>query len=323
MSETLVKISEIRTSKKKILIFLEKRCGSFTKLSMEIAGGAVNLAEKSGCELSAVVIDGSTEEMLPALSDEIIRVIEAFAPNLVLTESGPAALGMAASLAARLDAGLLSGCDGIEYSDDKGFCPVRPNASGTRRLEFSGEEPLIVPIRPGTFSEINQKEIFSRISELTEIKNDGNAIHKAIQLVETIYEKKQDIDISKARILVAGGRGVGSPEGFSQLKVLADLLGGEVAASRALVELGWANPSMQVGQTGKTVAAELYIACGISGAIQHVTGMKDSKLIIAVNKNPAAPIFEAADLGIVGNLENIIPAVIKALREKKGDTNAV
>lgn len=116
---------------------------------------------------------------------------------------------------------------------------------------------------------------------------------------------------------------MGSPEGFSQMKVLASLLGGETAASRALIELGWAEPSMQVGQTGKTVAPDLYIACGISGAIQHVTGMKDSKLIIAVNKNPAAPIFDVADLGIVGNIENIIPAFINLLREKKGDTNAV
>lgn len=323
MSESLTKISETKISKKKILIFLEKRGGSFTNLSAEIACGAESLAEKSGCEVSAVIIDGSTEEMLPVLSDEIIKEIKAYSPALVLTESGNAALGLAAYLAARLNAGLLSGCDGIEYSDEKGFCPVRPNASGTMRLEFSGEEPLIVPVRPGTFSVKNDKEIFSRISELAEIKNDGNVADKAIQLVETIYEKKQDVDISKARILVAGGRGVGSPEGFAQLKVLADLLGGEVAASRALVELGWAKPSMQVGQTGRTVTPELYIACGISGAIQHVTGMKDSKLIIAVNKNPAAPIFEAADLGIVGNLENIIPAVIKALREKKGDTNAV
>lgn len=323
MSESLTKISETKISKKKILVFLEKRSGNFTNLSMEIAGGAESLAEKSGCEVASVIIDGSTEEMLPALKNEIIKEIEAYAPALVLTESGPAALSMAASLAVRLNAGLLSSCDGIEYSDEKGFCPVRPNASGTMRLEFSGEGPLIVPVRPGTFPEKNDKEIFSRISEIAEIKNNENIEDKAIQLVETIYEKKQDVDISKARILVAGGRGVGSPEGFAQLKVLADLLGGEVAASRALVELGWAKPSMQVGQTGRTVTPELYIACGISGAIQHVTGMKDSKLIIAVNKNPAAPIFEAADLGIVGNLENIIPAVIKALREKKGDTNAV
>ena len=121
MSESLTKISETKISKKKILIFLEKRGGSFTNLSAEIACGAESLAEKSGCEVSAVIIDGSTEEMLPVLSDEIIKEIKAYSPALVLTESGNAALGLAAYLAARLNAGLLSGCDGIEYSDEKAF----------------------------------------------------------------------------------------------------------------------------------------------------------------------------------------------------------
>ena len=112
---------------------------------------------------------------------------------------------------------------------------------------------------------------------------------------------------------------MGSAEAFGQLRVLADLLGGEVACSRACIESGWAIGPMQVGQTGKTVHPELYLALGISGAIQHVTGMKDSGLIIAINKNPAAPIFDVADLGIVGNIENILSVLIKQLQERKGD----
>lgn len=305
-----------------IIVILEKHGGNFKNTSLEIAGGAVNLAEQSGCGLSAVVVDSSMEDgILPALDEQAAADIEAAEPKLILTEAGPAALAMAAALALRIKGGVLNGCDGIKYSEEKGFCPVRANAPGTERLEFAGRGPLIVPVRPGTFTEKCSSEQVSRIVRLAELRAGGSS--DEIQLLKTICREKHDIDISKARILVAGGRGVGSPEGFSQMKVLASLLGGETAASRALIELGWAEPSMQVGQTGKTVAPDLYIACGISGAIQHVTGMKDSKLIIAVNKNPAAPIFDVADLGIVGNIENIIPAFINLLREKKGDTNAV
>lgn len=138
-----------------------------------------------------------------------------------------------------------------------------------------------------------------------------------VRIISTDRSRKKNTDITQARILIAGGRGIGGPDGFKTLRAIAELLGGEIACSRACVEAGWIDSSPQVGQTGKTVRPDLYLACGISGAFQHVTGMEGSSLIISINKNPSAPIFDISDLGIVGSIEVILPRLIEALKEYK------
>lgn len=313
-----------RNSKKPIMVLLEKKDGKLTGISLEVLTGAYKLSAAAGCKVYTAVLGHNFEEYDPkAFAEEAACLAEKIEPALILTGATASCMGMTAMLAKRLDTGLVSDCIDIEYSEDNGFCPVRPDASGSVRQVMSGIKPPIVSVRPGTFeAELDGENILEQTCLLGIKKSDPDN-EKAVELMKTVLERKHSADISKARILVSGGRGVGGPEGFSQLRKLADLLGGEVACSRACIEAGWADPSMQVGQTGKTVHPELYVACGISGAIQHVTGMKDAGLIIAINKNPAAPIFDVADLGIVGNLENILPALIKTLQEKKGDANAI
>ena len=137
-----------------------------------------------------------------------------------------------------------------------------------------------------------------------------------IEIIEEVKETKKIVDVTEAKVLVSGGRGIGSPEFFNTLKELADLLGGEVAASRAVVDAGWIGKEYQVGQTGKTVRPNLYIACGISGAIQHVAGMESSEVVISINKNDGAAIFDVSDLGIVGDVKTIIPKLIEALKKR-------
>ena len=333
--------------KRGILIFLEERDGRLSNISYEISGGAYRLSKMAGCIVTGVLLGQQVSGAVKAAEklnlnklivaqDEIFKDYDSYTyadvmksiiidmkPELVLFGSTSTSPGICTKIAALTEKAFISDCIDIRYDENKGFLFIRPNVSGSVHQSIIAETGGIASVRPGTFAEYDGQEIVPKVVELQRGKDYNCFVNDAVRLAKIIFEKKQNVDITKAKILVSGGRGMGSPEGFAQLRVLADLLDGEVACSRACIELGWADASMQVGQTGKTVHPELYIACGISGAIQHVTGMKDSDLIIAINKNPAAPIFDVADLGIVGNLENILPVLIKTLQEKKGEANAI
>lgn len=309
-----------------IAVILEEQDGNLTPLSREVLAGASALAQTYGAVLESLVLKSTLPDYDPAsFADEAAARLGKAAPQLILMGASSCSSGFCALLAEKLSAGLLCDCTEIRFEAEYGFCPLRPNAAGSEKLIYgtSGGRPLIATVRPGVFAAAKAVELIPADGELRMVSAAQQASAKLISLLDERAEKKQGVDITKADILVAGGRGIASCGGFEQLKTLAELLGGEIAASRACIEAGWADASMQVGQTGRTVHPKLYIACGISGAIQHVTGMKDAECIIAINKNPAAPIFDIADLGIVGNLENILPALIKALQEKKGEANAV
>lgn len=313
-----------------ILAVLEKREGRLSMLSAEILSEAERLAYNAGCPLKAAVLESNAELLdTCCASSEIAEMVKTHAPRLVLLGATPAGIEIAVKMASKLGEAVLCDCIDIKYSAEKGFCMVRPDPSGRSNMIMNSAGTAVVTVRPGIFAAHNEGETDRRSEHplLEQFKvitsTTASFKNKDIELISMTKDKKLSSDITKAPILVAGGRGAGGPEGFAMLKKLADILGGEVAASRACIEAGWTEPFRQVGQTGKTVHPKLYIACGISGAIQHVTGMKDSECIIAINKNPAAPIFDIADLGIVGNLENILPALIKSLQEKKGGTNAI
>ena len=176
--------------------------------------------------------------------------------------------------------------------------------------------PQMATVRPGVFSKLPDEERNFTVEEV-EVKLEDSDIRTKI--VEIVKEAKEIVDISEANFIVSGGRGVGSKENFAILEELAEALGGTIAGSRAAVENGWIERDYQVGQTGKTVRPNIYIACGISGAIQHVAGMQESDMIIAINKDATAPIMQTADYAIVGDLFKIVPEMIAQIKELKED----
>ncbi|WML24642.1 electron transfer flavoprotein subunit alpha/FixB family protein [Neobacillus sp. OS1-33] len=245
-----------------------------------------------------------------AYSQAILQVIDAEKPDGLIL--GHTALGkdLAPRLAAKLRAGLISDVVSLEVVDEMVLF-TRPIYAGKAFEKFAVREGhILVTIRPNNITPL-EKDV-SRSGAVSSMEVDIKSLRMFIK--EVVRKTAGGIDLSEAKIIVSGGRGVKSKDGFNQLQELANLLGGAVGASRGACDADYCDYSLQIGQTGKVVTPDLYIACGISGAIQHVAGMSNSKVIVAINKDPEAPIFGIADYGIVGDLFEVLPLLIEEFK---------
>ena len=251
---------------------------------------------------------------LPA-AETLAGLIEQHKPALMLFASSYAGRDLAANLSARLDCGAITDVGDFQLKDGSVEATI-PALGGsyqvTATLLNPGTKLLIV--RPKSFDAKASEQPLA-VEEVS--APSGDAL-KQIHVKERIAVKREGPQLEGAKTIVSGGRGLKGEENFSILKDLAELLGGAVGATRAAVDAGWVPYAMQIGQTGKTVKPDLYIACGISGAVQHLSGMKTSKVIISVNKDPEAPIFQYSDFGVVGDLFKVIPQLIEELKARKG-----
>lgn len=328
----------------KIFVFVEQHDKKITESSLELLGKGRQLADKTKFKLSAILLGDGVKE----LADEIIKygadtiylaeheelkdysvlpytrvitdIITKEKPEIVLYAATTTGRELAPRIAARLKTGLTADCTGLEIDDyedankknyENILFQIRPAFGGDVIATIITPEhrPQMATVRPGTF-DIPKKDSSRKGKIITcdvELKEED----KITAILESV-KKRREIDIKSAKIIVAGGRGAG-PEGFDLIKKLADLIGAEVGASRAAVDAGWVSYGHQVGLSGQAVKPDLYIACGISGTVQHVAGMKDSRVIIAINKDPEAQIFKFAHYGIVGDLFKVIPRLIEGV----------
>ena len=327
---------------KDIFVFIEQRDGNIQDVGYELLGEASSLAVDLGQKVVGVLlgsgISDKAAELINYGADEVIVVdhpllkeylTEPYAKALtdIVAERDPEILLIGATsigrdlgprISARIRTGLTADCTSLFIDPEtKDLHMTRPAFGGNLMavIQCRNHRPQMATIRPGVMQPIEKDD--SRKGVVTLVDIDFSAISNKVEILEVIKKEKKSSDISKAKYVVSGGRGVGSKENFDKLKELAAVIGGEVAGSRAAVEAGWLESDKQVGQTGKTVRPDLYVACGISGAIQHVAGMENSGMVIGINKNDTAPIFEVADLGVVGDVNSILPPLISAIRKAK------
>ena len=325
-----------------VWVFAEQRDGELQKVSLELLGEGRKIADKLGVKLTALLIGDNIKGLADNLgrhgADEVLVVENELLKHYttdgytkvicdLANERKPGILFIGATfigrdlgprVAARLSTGLTADCTVLDVEVEKGdLLATRPAFGGNLMATIAcpDHRPQMATVRPGVFSKLQDTDREFKV-EVVDIVLEAKDIRTNI--IEVVKEAKEIVDISEANFIVAGGRGVGSKENFKMLEELAEALGGTVAGSRAAIENGWLERDYQVGQTGKTVRPNIYIACGISGAIQHVAGMQDSDLIIAINKDENAPIMATADYAIVGDLFKVIPemiAQVKALKE--------
>ena len=239
-------------------------------------------------------------------------------PEIVL--AGATAIGRSVipSVATAINAGLTADCTKLEIRASDGMLlQTRPAFGGNimATIECPATRPQMATVRPKVMAPAQPDP--SRQGEIVEVQLSGRTLQSAIEVIDTVVNKEDQVNIQEVETLIAGGRGLDSAKGFALLRELAEELGGAVAASRAAVDSGWIPYPHQVGQTGKTVSPKLYIACGISGAIQHMVGMQSAEVIVAINRDPSAPIFDVATYGVVGDLYAVVPQLIKRLQEIK------
>lgn len=325
-----------------VWVFAEQRDGELQKVSLELLGEGRKIADKLGVKLTALLIGDNIKGLADNLgrhgADEVLVVENELLKHYttdgytkvicdLANERKPGILFIGATfigrdlgprVAARLSTGLTADCTVLDVEVENGdLLATRPAFGGNLMATIAcpDHRPQMATVRPGVFSKLADTDREFKV-EVVDIALEAKDIRTNI--IEVVKEAKEIVDISEANFIVSGGRGVGSKENFKMLEELAEALGGTVAGSRAAVENGWLERDYQVGQTGKTVRPNIYIACGISGAIQHVAGMQDSDLIIAINKDETAPIMATADYAIVGDLFKVIPemtAQVKALKE--------
>lgn len=328
---------------KDVFVFIEQRDGRLQKVGMELLGKARDLADALGQDVVAMLLGGKgikdqaetliqhgadkvlvvEDEMLKEYVTEpytkaIYELVKKYDPEIAIYGATSIGRDLAPRLAARIHTGLTADCTGLEIDEEsKNLLMTRPAFGGNLMATILCEDfrPQMSTVRPGVMQALAKDE--SRKGEIIEEKIDFTPADMNVKIKEILKLENKKKDITEAAILVSGGRGIGGPEGFSILQDLADELGAEVSTSRATVDAGWIEKDRQVGQTGKTVRPELYFALGISGAIQHLAGMEESDLIIAVNKNDGAPIFTVADLGIVGDLNAVVPKLTELIKKEK------
>jgi electron transfer flavoprotein alpha subunit len=289
----------------KIWVVGERKDGALRRVSRELAAKAATLGDASVFEVTGERISGA------AAAGALATKAAAGAPDLILFGATPSGRDVAARLAATLNRAYLSECTDLAI-DGSSVEATRGMYAGKVRARVRAALPAVCSVRPNAFplAEGAQEPAVEAIAA-------GDVPGLAFVRFEATASTGGRVSLSEARVIVSGGRGLKGPEGWSQVEALADVLGAALGASRAVTDAGWRPNEEQVGQTGKTVAPDLYIALGISGAIQHLAGMTSSKVIVAVNKDPDADIFKVADYGIVGDVFEFLPAFTDAVRQAK------
>jgi electron transfer flavoprotein alpha subunit len=325
-----------------ILVFCEFRRGELAPVSLELLGIGRKLADRRGVQLSALLLGHKTGETAQSLigygadivylaDNEALRefrddcysevttaLIREYKPEIVL--AGATAIGRSfiPGVATALNAGLTADCTKLEIREEDGaLLQTRPAFGGNIMATIVSEStrPQMATVRPKVMKQLEFNG--SRVGKIIEITPTKQQLTSRVQVLESIIAEGGQVNIQEADILVSGGRGLESEKGFELIRKLAETMGAKVSASRAVVDAGWIPYPHQVGQTGKTVAPKLYIACGISGAIQHVAGMQSAETIVAINRDKNASIFNVADYGIVGDLFEIIPKLIRKIEERR------
>ncbi|NSW52058.1 MAG: electron transfer flavoprotein subunit alpha/FixB family protein [Anaerolineae bacterium] len=330
-----------------VWVFAEQRDGEFLPVVYEILTEARGIAEKLNTNLCAVAfgqgVTGKLDQLAafgaqtilctdaPEFSTyttgvytrQLAELIHQYSPAVLFIGATHNGRDLGPRLASRLDTGLTADCTSLDVDADTGnLLMTRPAFGGNLMATIisPNRHPQMATVRPGVFKAMPLPGApAAAVVQATSQVQSGDML---TEIVHVVKEKSQEEDITRARIIVAGGRGLGNATGFDLLQELADCLGGTVAASRAAVDAGWINNARQVGQTGKTVQPELYIACGISGAIQHLAGMNKARTIVAINKDKDAPIFKAAHYGLVGDLFQVVPALVKQLKSQEKGTKS-
>ena len=335
---------------KGVAIFAQQVDNKLSSIAFELIGKAHELAADLGTDVTAVVLGSGIAGLADKLgeygADKVVVIddpaletyrtepyaqaltayINEYKPEIMLVGATAIGRDLGPTVSARVQTGLTADCTSLEIGD----FPLQPkegveqkhNQLLMTRPAFGGNtiatiacpdnRPQMATVRPGVMQKLEKQA--GRKAEVINFKPELKENNRFVEILNVVKNVATTVDIMDAKILVSGGRGVGSPENFKILDDLAEVLGGTVSCSRAVVDSGWKPKDLQVGQTGKTVRPNVYFAIGISGAIQHTAGMEESDIIIAINKDETAPIFDVADYGIVGDLNKIVPALTEALK---------
>ncbi len=329
---------------KDIWTIAEQRNGDIRKVTFEVISEARRLADRTGGQVTSVLAGGPgigekaaglgaygadrvivlEDDKLAAYTTDaycgaIVPVAKEGAPAILLLGASAQGKDLSARLAAALDAGLAMDCVGFDLDDGGNLVATRPIFAGKVMAEvgYQGEGLQMATARPNVLTPAPPDE--SRKAEVETKPVSLDAASLKTEVVEVLADETGKVDLTEAEIIVSGGRGMKSGENFAILEALADVLGATVGASRSAVDAGWRHHGDQVGQTGKVVTPNLYIACGISGSIQHLAGMASSKVIVAINKDPDAPIFQKSDYGVVGDLFDYVPALTEEIKKIKAE----
>lgn len=324
-----------------VMVFAEQKDGRPASVSFELIGAGRRLADELGTDLSAVLLDADKDSAMEligwgadrvylcsdpslrrfndeAYTEVLSRLINEHKPEIVLAGATPVGRSFIPRVAARLRTGLTADCTSLKIDkENKHLLQIRPAFGGNimATIVCPDHRPQMATVR----SRVMKREEYKKGREGEIINIEAGNNFTRTRIIDTVREVSDIVvNLHEADVIVSGGRGIGGSRGVKILEELAGVMGGALGASRAAVDEGWIPYSHQIGQTGKTVCPKIYIACGISGAVQHLVGMQSSDIIIAINKNPEAPIFNIATYGLVGDLFEIVPLLTKKIKIAKG-----